>query len=468
MPGSANLMFTLLIWVFLLIVLLSNRASKVNRWLFYSGMIFSLGVFKEYLFFDWLPSAAASPLGAFLSPYGEAIYSGMTAVLYLLAMPTAFIFSFYFSDAKVLSLKYYNRVKWLILPLAVLFILAYHPAQFRYYQLHDAFFWVAAAVYNLIYGAAGTAIMVLAVLREINPVWKGQKRRVAVLILPLLWYWLITIFVIHALNIKSLFQAWRGNAVILFALLGYYLAMAFREGIMGIKLETVHYSWDSETKIVQQGTQYVTHFLKNEIIKVEWCANNLAKKSGPDSEEELKIIFRSIEHIKDFIQKNQFYSRDIRLNCSVCSLYDLAESSVEDARRRLDKDITIENSCDRSIQVYCDPLHIGEVLNNLLDNAVDAIKDSGTIAVKCGAGRKSQVVLTVEDNGIGIKPDAVQYLFKPYYSGKGGDEHLGLGLFYCFRVMQKHSGSIDVTSEYGKGTAFHLYFPKYRGGAEKR
>lgn len=465
MPNGINLLFTILIWIFLLIVLLSNRTSKVNQWCFISGMIFSLGVFKEYFFFDWLPYAR-NPIGALLSPFGETTYSVMTAVLYLLAMPTAFIFSFYFSDSKVLSSECYNRIKWLIPPLAALFALIYHPEQFRYYQLNDLTFWTAISVYNLVYGIAATLIMTRTVMMECNPVWKRQKRRVAILILPLIWYWLITIFVIHALNIKSLFELWRGNLAILFVLICYYLVMAFREGIMGIKLETVHYNWDSEVKLVQQGAQYVTHFLKNELIKIEWSANNLANKT--DSAEELKIISRSVDRLKDFIRKNQFYSRDICLNCSFCSLYDLVESCAEDAQKRISRDITIENHCAEGIQIYCDPLHIGEVLNNLLNNAADAIKGSGVIVINCSSSKKGHYMLSVEDNGIGMDKETLQNLFKPYYSGKGGDEHLGLGLFYCYRVMQKHNGSIDVTSEYGSGTAFHLHFPKQRGGAEQK
>jgi len=381
-----------------------------------------------------------------------------------LAVPSVLIFTFYFSGFRFVRPKGLTIARWTTVIAIIAFVLIFHPDEFRQYQLNSFFFWLTISIYNLAYGIWITVIMTRTVLEEKNTIWRRQKRRVALLILPLLWYWLITIFVIHTLNIQVLFKVWQQNIVILFILLGYYLVVAFREGIMGIKLETAHYKWNSDVEIVQQGTQYTNHFLKNEVAKIEWCANNLANKSGSETPEEISIIFRSMDRLKYLIHKTQLYSKDIQLNCSVCSLYELVEHCIEDVRKRICKDIIFQNNCEKEILIRCDPFHISEVLNNLLNNAIDAIEKSGTILIDFDANNKKQCVLSVKDSGAGMKKEALSHLFEPYYTNKDDDEHFGLGLFYCYRVMQKHNGIIDVKSEIGVGSVFSLYFPNYFDG----
>jgi len=461
MPVGVNLIFTLLLWTFFLIIFLSNSKDKVNQWCFISGMIFSLGVLKEYFFFDLVPFLSQNHFSLFSSLWVESIYSTMTAIVYLLAMPSALVFSFYFSDFRFISPKGLSISRWIIIPAIILFALIYHPFEFRQYQLNSFFFWLSISIYNLAIGIWLTVIMARTVLQEKNSIWRKQKRRVATLVLPLLWYWLITIFVIHTLNIQVLFKVWHNNVLLLTVLLGYYLVVAFREGIMGIKLEAAHYKWSSDIKTVQQGTQYINHFLKNEIAKIEWCANNLANKLESETPEEVGIIFRSMDRLKYLIHRTQLYSKDIQLNCSICSLFEIVENCIEDVCKRTRKDILFQNNCEKGISIRCDSFHISEVLNNLLNNAVDAIEKSGTIVIDLDASNRRQYILSIRDNGIGIQKEALSHLFEPYYTSKNDDEHFGLGLFYSYRVMQKHNGSIDVKSEVGVGSVFHLYFSKH-------
>ncbi len=460
MPVGVNLLFTVLLWTFFTVILFSNRKDKVNQWCFAGGMIFSLGVLKEYFFFDLIPFLEKNNVVLFSMQQAEAIYSVMTAALYLLAMPAALIFSFYFSDFHFISQKGFMLTKWGIVAAILVFVLAFDPVKYRQYQLGSLFFWAAISVYNLTYGVWLTMNMVRAVLREKNLTWRKQKRRVAGIFLPLLWYWLITIFIIHTLNIRFLFQVWRNNVVLLSILLGYYVIMAFREGIMGLKLEAAHYRWSTDVKAVQQGAQFVNHFLKNEVTKMEWCAKNLAERSGTEVPEEIGILSRSVDRLKYLIQKTQLYSKDIQLSYSVCPIRNLVESCAESVLRQSGKNITFENHCGEKDCILCDPFHLSEVVNNLLSNAADAIAESGTVSINFDTENKREYILSVRDSGAGMGKEPLAHLFEPYYSSKMGDEHFGLGLFYCYRVMQKHNGKIDVKSEPGAGTVFYLHFPK--------
>ena len=70
--------------------------------------------------------------------------------------------------------------------------------------------------------------------------------------------------------------------------------------------------------------------------------------------------------------------------------------------------------------------------------------------------------LSVSDNGPGIPKALQKDLFLPFTSQKAGDRHMGLGLFYCQRVMQAHSGAITAQNLPGGGACFQLYFPERR------
>jgi len=119
-----------------------------------------------------------------------------------------------------------------------------------------------------------------------------------------------------------------------------------------------------------------------------------------------------------------------------------------------------------------DTEQINQVLFNLLTNAVEAMECGGTITLGAAnvtveatsslpLGGGPYVRITVADQGPGIAPDRLAKIFDPYYTDKGlGEAHgAGLGLAVCHSVVTRHGGAIDVQSELGVGTTFHLYLP---------
>ena len=76
--------------------------------------------------------------------------------------------------------------------------------------------------------------------------------------------------------------------------------------------------------------------------------------------------------------------------------------------------------------------------------------------------------MTVEfrDSGIGMEKKHLKKVMEPFYTTKGSRNNFGLGLAYCYNMMNKHQGSIELKSEPGRGTTVFLYFPKPK--SEKR
>src|SRR5207253_5394155 len=101
--------------------------------------------------------------------------------------------------------------------------------------------------------------------------------------------------------------------------------------------------------------------------------------------------------------------------------------------------------------------HLSEILSNLLQNAREAINGGGRLKIGARFGPENSVVVTVSDNGPGIRKDQLEKIFQPYFSTK--EKGTGLGLSIVKHNTEIYGGTVQVESELGKGTRFMLQFP---------
>jgi PAS domain S-box-containing protein len=124
-------------------------------------------------------------------------------------------------------------------------------------------------------------------------------------------------------------------------------------------------------------------------------------------------------------------------------------------------ELILENNLGDNEGVLIDPQHLQQVLTNLLNNAIK-FTDHGTIKLTCEK-EMGNFQISVIDTGIGIAPDKIEHIFMPFRQvhegisrSKGG---IGLGLSICKKMIQLWGGSIEVTSEVGKGSRFRFTIP---------
>jgi signal transduction histidine kinase len=103
---------------------------------------------------------------------------------------------------------------------------------------------------------------------------------------------------------------------------------------------------------------------------------------------------------------------------------------------------------------------LGQVLQNLIGNAVKHVPAGGEVVVRVEAG-EGEVLLTVRDDGAGIAPEHLPYLFDRFYrAGSGtGIPGLGMGLYIARMLVEAHGGRIWVESELGRGSTFLVALP---------
>lgn len=454
------MVFTLILWVFMLLIYFSSPNNKTNQWCAITFFIFSLGTFKEFLFYD-LPALKLITNGLQIPlSISREIYSVMTAVLYYLVMPCSVVFALYFSELLTNRTFWFRIIKLcLFLPSLFLFLI-FLPTKTSMYQGTSMAFWYTVTIYNFIFGILLSLVMIASTVTVKAPSLKRQNLLVTLILLPPVWYWLITIFLVHSLQLTLLYKIWKDNIFILSISFLIYLALAFTEGIMGLILRFDHYLWNSERRTASKEVNYTDHMLKNELVKIEWCISNLKKADTYKDAEELKILEHSASYIREFISKNRLYSGKINLNpqdCSVSELINAAIASFENSGKH-----TAEFECHMEMDfiIPADPIHLSEVFENLFHNAAESMRNNGKITVALDNRiRKNLCKITIRDEGCGIAKKNRNKIFTPYFSTKGSGMNFGLGLSYCYNVVKAHKGHIYIESEEGKGTAFFILLP---------
>lgn len=96
---------------------------------------------------------------------------------------------------------------------------------------------------------------------------------------------------------------------------------------------------------------------------------------------------------------------------------------------------------------------------NILLNAVQAMPQGGTIAIRAGNGPEGYLQVDLSDTGTGIKPEALEHIFDPFYTTKASGQGTGLGLSIVYSIIRAHGGYIEARSEVGKGTTFSIFLP---------
>lgn len=133
----------------------------------------------------------------------------------------------------------------------------------------------------------------------------------------------------------------------------------------------------------------------------------------------------------------------------------------DDARAQgLHYDVQFSSDCAGADFIEANPSEVREVFVNLLLNALEAMPQGGR--VECRERRAGdELIVEIADTGIGIEPELQARIFEPFYTTKGLHGS-GLGLAVSYSIIQRHGGTISVTSAPGAGTTFTMRFSAHR------
>lgn len=204
----------------------------------------------------------------------------------------------------------------------------------------------------------------------------------------------------------------------------------------------------------------VAHEIKTPLVTMGGYARRALRKAeeGKLVRHELEIIVKETERLESITSEILDYSKATQLNYEKKDLNLLIKDAIEVFRGKLRYNgiwLKTKFSQEPSILNF-DPKRIEQVLFNLIENAVEAMPEGGTLALRTKKNEEF-AIFEVEDTGSGISEENLQKLYIPFFTTK--PKGSGLGLSVCKKIIADHQGYIEVKSEVNKGSKFTVYLP---------
>jgi signal transduction histidine kinase len=214
----------------------------------------------------------------------------------------------------------------------------------------------------------------------------------------------------------------------------------------------------------------IAHEIRNPLNYINLTLDHLRSKFAPDDPEKTTTFTKLISQIKSEVARINQQISDF-LNYSRPANVDLrsvdAREVVEDSLRLVEAQATENNiriavvEYENVPKILADPEFLRSVFNNLFINAVQAMgNEGGNLSVKIAPDGEF-VCFEISDTGSGISNDNLSKIFEPYFSTK--ETGTGLGLAIVQKIVDVHSGTIEVESNEGKGTKFTVRLPSSDG-----
>lgn len=210
----------------------------------------------------------------------------------------------------------------------------------------------------------------------------------------------------------------------------------------------------------------LAHEIKNPLnsmgIQLKLLERRISKLLSEDDRSSLQeticVIREEISRLTRLTNDFLLFSRIFSLNISREDINDIMESSLNLMKGELDAHgVVVEKSLDENLpKVEVDRERIQQVFLNLIQNAIEAMPNGGRLFVStCRSGEN--VVITIEDTGIGMTKEDLDRIFEIFYSTK--ESGTGLGLPIVYKILERHGGEIRIDSKVGHGTKCTVMLP---------
>ncbi len=195
-------------------------------------------------------------------------------------------------------------------------------------------------------------------------------------------------------------------------------------------------------------------------IYMDLEGDNPLRKDVSKIIEQADRIDNIIKNIRFFARKADFQMKEIDIN-----------EPLEAALMLLNEQMRVHNIRVRKFldpglpRIQGDANQLQQAFLNMISNARDAIDsldkpEGGEVTVRSALGEdKTSLEVTFQDSGCGIPQENLADLFNPFFTTKGPDKGMGLGLAICYRIIDNHKGRIEVESEVEKGSTFRIILP---------
>lgn len=200
----------------------------------------------------------------------------------------------------------------------------------------------------------------------------------------------------------------------------------------------------------------LAHEVRNPLTNINLSVEQLEEDLKEQYQPYFDIIKRNSKRINDLVTELIENSKPTELKASKSTLQSILQSTIELAKDRAAlKNIKIITDFENEeIEIDADESKLKIALLNILMNAIEAVEaNAGEIRINYKCENK-KCLISIRDNGCGIRDEYLHKIFDPYFTGKSTG--VGLGLATTRSIINMHNGKIDVETQVGKGTVFHI------------
>lgn len=210
------------------------------------------------------------------------------------------------------------------------------------------------------------------------------------------------------------------------------------------------------------GINTFTHAIKNHIQGIRTEAEYLNKtyKNDEEIQASTRLILESCDFSFNSLENANKHLRNIDLKLILIDINTPIIKALDKFPSLLEKGNLLYKQNNEATMAYIDEEAFIEVLINLITNAIDAMGRGTTARIQVSLKEQGGWgIVEVRDNGKGIDTENISKIFTPFFSTKSSINNWGVGLAYCYKVVNAHDGKITVESKLGEGTVFSIAVP---------
>ncbi len=457
------LVASVLLLVEAVLVFISTTKKIINLIMALAVFIASAGCFASYLEFGVLPSLRVqSYVDSLFILSMECFISFLLSLSHYVPYSILLMFSIYFSGYMENKKRWQHALYIFLISIPTLVCFIIFPVG-RRFNPDFRFLSIWSGIYIII----SLFILLSTYKRALTGTEKNNRFFVIMVILPTEIAHYLIVIVTQAFGNNII---WKYSYIIVAVFFVLYMIFIIRYGIFGLKIKFEKVRFDATIKTINSSTVIFNHAVKNEVSKISLCNNTIKELQKSIESKDIKdkivlsteIIEDSLNHMLNLVERIKDNSKPIVLDESEFSLKELIENTVKNHKKLMSgSNIIIRNDIERDYLIKADYTHLRECLGNIINNSIEALESSGEICIYL-VKHRNLLELMVQDNGPGILAENLPNLYDPFYTTRKNNANFGLGLFYCYNVMRKHEGNIEVSSIKGTGTMVSLIFPEKR------
>ena len=203
----------------------------------------------------------------------------------------------------------------------------------------------------------------------------------------------------------------------------------------------------------------MAHEIKNPLAAIKAGIEYIKEKSTNEEYwKSFNLILKEINRVDRIVKDMISYARRPPLRKKMFNISEAFRNIISMYGHSIkEKDISLKFSTKGDTFIYGDEEQIGEVLTNILLNAIDSVKYNGIINIDI-SGNENKLIVKVEDNGGGVPEENMNKIFNPFFTTK--TKGTGLGLSITHRILTNHNGSINVKNNSIGGATFTVTLPR--------